>query len=55
MNLSAKMIPGLVLLLAGAVLTFGAGRFRRKEEDVHKMKMTGVLLAALGAVLVFLV
>ena len=54
MNLSTSMIPGLCAMLAGAVLTFGAGKLTHREKSVPTIKLIGVLLAALGAVLIFL-
>ena len=49
MNLSPKMIPGLLVLLAGAVLTFAAGRFAGREDHVPAVKLAGILLCAVGA------
>ncbi len=51
MNLSPVMIPGLAVLLAGAVLTFGAGRIAGKEDHVPAVKLAGILLCAVGAAL----
>ncbi|MBP3657040.1 MAG: hypothetical protein J6K32_10140 [Clostridia bacterium] len=54
MNLNAGMAPGLCMLLAGAVITFFAGKLCRREESVLRAKILGVCLAAAGAILVFL-
>lgn len=54
MNLSADMIPGLCLLIAGAVIGFGAKPICRKAENVPQVKLLGVGLAAIGAILIFL-
>jgi len=53
-NLSADMIPGLCLLIAGAVIGFGAKPICRKAENVPQMKLLGVGLSAIGAILIFL-
>ena len=54
MNLSAEMIPGLCLLIAGAIIGFGAKPICRREENVPRMKLLGAGLAAIGAILIFL-
>ena len=54
MNLNEQMRPGLFLLLAGAVLGFGADKLCRKKQNVPQMKMLGLLLCVVGAVLVFI-
>ena len=54
MNLSAEMIPGLCLLVAGAIIGFGAKPICRQEQNVPQMKLLGVGLAAIGAILIFL-
>ena len=54
MNLSADMIPGLCLLIAGAVIGFGAKPICRREQNIPQVKLLGVGLAAIGAILVFL-
>ena len=51
MNLSPKMIPGLMVLLAGAIVTFAAGRIARGEDHVPAVKLVGILLCAVGAAL----
>ena len=55
MNLNEQMIPGLFLLLAGAVLGFGAEKLCAKKRNVPQIKMLGVFLEVVGAVLVFIV
>lgn len=54
MNVSAQMVPGLTALLVGAVLTFFAGKLCHREKDVAQVKLIGVGLAVIGAILVFL-
>lgn len=54
MNLNEQMLPGLFLLLAGAVLGFGAQKLCKKKQNVPQMKMLGVCLAVAGAILVFI-
>ena len=55
MNFSPRMLPGLALLAVGAFLSYGSGRIARKPEDANRVKLAGVLVAAVGAALVFLV
>lgn len=54
MNFSPQMIPGLCALLVGAGLTFFAGRLCRREKSVPQVKLIGVGLAVIGAIMVFL-
>ncbi len=54
MNFSPQMIPGLCALIVGAVLTFFAGKLCHQEKNVPQMKLIGVALAVVGAILVFL-
>ena len=54
MNLNAEMIPGLCLLIAGAVIGFGAKPICRREQNIPQVKLLGVGLAAIGAILIFL-
>ncbi len=54
MNLTSEMIPGIATLLCGAVLTFGAGKLCRKQDAVPTVKLIGVGLAFIGAILIFL-
>ena len=54
MNLNEQMLPGLFLLLAGAVLGFGADKLCRKKQNVPQVRILGVGMAFIGAILVFL-
>lgn len=53
MNISIRMLPGLVLLLAGAGMTLASGKVARVPEREPAVKIAGVLVCALGALLVF--
>ena len=55
MNLTMQMLPGLSALLVGAVMVLFAGRLSRKAENENRVRMIGVFLAFVGAILVFLV
>ena len=55
MNFSREMLPGLTVLFCGAAITFLAGRIRPDEQGRNKVKLIGVLVAAAGAALIFLV
>ena len=55
MNLTGEMIPGLCALLVGAVLTFFAGKLSRKAENANRVRLIGVGLAFVGAIMVFIV
>ena len=54
MNFSAEMMPGLTLLIVGAFLGFFADGLCKNKKNVPMMKMLGVFLAVVGAVLVFI-
>ena len=54
MNWSQEMLPGVCALLVGAVLTFGAERLTHKQKDVITVKMIGVVIAVVGAVMIFI-
>ena len=54
MNFSAEMMPGLTLLLVGAFLGFFADGVCKNKKNVQPMKMLGVFLAVIGAILVFI-
>lgn len=54
MNLNEQMLPGLFLLLAGAVVGFGAQKLCRKKQNVPTMKMLGCGLCIIGAILIFI-
>ena len=55
MNLTSQMLPGISALLAGAVLTFFAEKLSRKAENANRVRLLGVALAFIGAILVFIV
>ena len=55
MTLTMEMVPGLGALLVGAVMVFFAGRLSRKKENENRVRLIGVGLAFIGAILVFLV
>ena len=50
----ARARPIQRLLIAGAVIGFGAKPICRREQNVPQMKLLGVGLAAIGAILIFL-
>ena len=54
MNLTADMIPGLCVLIAGALITFFSGRVCRKKENEPQVRLLGVGMAVIGAILIFL-
>ena len=49
------MVPGLCALAVGALLTFFGGKLCHKEKDVRQVKLLGVALAVVGALMVFTV
>ena len=53
MNFSTEMVPGLCALLSGAVMTYCAKWLCRNPKNVPQMKTIGVLLALVGALLIF--
>ncbi len=55
MNFQANMVPGLCALAVGALLTFFGGKLCHKEKDVRQVKLLGVALAVVGAIMVFTV
>ena len=55
MNLTMEMMPGLGALFVGAVMTLFAGKVSRKAENENRVRLMGVGLAFIGAILVFLV
>ena len=55
MNFQSNMIPGLCALGVGALLTFFGGKLCHKEKDVRQVKLLGVALAVVGAIMVFTV
>ena len=54
MNFSAEMMPGLTLLIVGAFLGFFADGVCKNKKNVQPMKLLGVFLAVVGAILVFI-
>ncbi len=55
MNFQSNMIPGICALAVGALLTFFGGRLCHKEKDVQQVRLLGVALAVVGAIMVFMV
>ena len=55
MNFQAGMIPGICALSVGALLTFFSGKLCHREKNVPQMKLLGVALAVVGALMVFTV
>lgn len=55
MNFGAEMMPGITLLLVGAFLGYFADSVCRNKKNVQPMRMLGVFLAFVGAILVFIV
>ena len=54
MNLSVEMIPGLCVLLAGALVNFFAKWLCRKPQNVPQVRMLGTGMAFIGAILIFI-
>ena len=54
MNFQANMIQGICALAVGALLTFFDDRLFHKEKDVPRVKLLGVALAVVGAIMVFM-
>lgn len=54
MNFSADMMPGLTLLLVGAFLGFFADGVCKNKKNVQPMRLLGVFLTVVGAILVFI-
>ena len=54
LNLRAVMIPGLCVLVAGALITYFAKWLCRKPQNLPQVKLLGVGMAVIGAVLIFL-
>lgn len=55
MNFQAGMIPGICALAVGALLTFFSDKLCHREKNVPQMKLLGVALAVVGALMVFTV
>ena len=54
LNLRAEMIPGLCVLIAGALITYFAKWLCRKPQNLPLVKLLGVGMAVIGALLIFL-
>ena len=54
-NFQAGMIPGICALAVGALLTFFSDKLCHREKNVPQMKLLGVALAVIGALMVFTV
>lgn len=54
LNLRMEMIPGLCVLIAGALITYFAKWLCRKPQNLPQVKLLGVGMAVIGAVLIFL-
>ena len=54
LNLRVEMIPGLCVLIAGALITYFAKWLCRKPQNLPQVKLLGVGMAVIGAVLIFL-
>ena len=54
MNFGAEMMPGITLLVVGAFLGYFADGVCRNKKNVQPMRMLGVFLAVVGAILVFI-
>ncbi len=55
MNFGAEMMPGLTLLAVGAFLAVFAEPVCSKKKNAQPMRMLGLALAIIGAILVFTV
>ncbi len=54
MNWSIRMLPGILIIAAGAAAAFGSERLARRPGDAPRIKLAGSLAVAVGAALVFL-
>ena len=54
MNLTAEMIPGICVLVAGALMSFFADWLCRRKANVGQVRVLGVMMAFIGAILVFI-
>ena len=54
MNLNAEMLPGLCILIAGALISVLSERVCRKQANVPQVRLLGAGLAVIGAILIFL-
>ena len=55
MNFGAEMMPGITLLVCGAFLNFFTDGLCRNKKNTQPMRMLGVFLAVVGAIMVFIV
>lgn len=54
MNFSTDMMPGICVLLAGALMTFFADYLCRRKQSVPTIRILGTIMAFIGAILIFL-
>ena len=54
MNLSSEMVPGLFLLITGAGMTLFADGLCKKKKNQPQLRLMGVGLAVIGAILIFI-
>ena len=54
MNLSNEMVPGLFLLITGAGMAFFADGICKKKKNTPQVRLMGVGLAIIGAIMIFI-
>lgn len=54
MNLNAQTLPGIIVLLVGALLGFFAEKLTTRSKNAPQVRLLGVCLAVVGAIMVFL-
>ena len=54
MNFGAEMMPGITLLVVGAFLGYFADGVCKNKKNVQPMRLLGVFLAVVGALMVFI-
>jgi len=54
MNFGAEMMPGITLLVVGAFLSFFADGLCKNRKNTQPMRLLGVFLAVVGAIMVFI-
>jgi len=54
MNLSSEMVPGLFLLITGAGMGLFADGLCKKKQNTAQVRLMGVGLAVIGAILIFI-
>ena len=54
MNLSNEMVPGLFLLITGAGMSLFADGLCKKKQNQPQIRLMGVGLAIIGAILIFI-